>query len=156
MPTRTPTAVAAALAIALAAAEARATTSCSFTTAVGVSFGAYDVFDASPLDSAGSLTYMCTGVGASDTIVIDLSRGASSSFLPRQMLQGSTPLLYNLYLAAARTTIWGDGTGGTSHYGPITPTSGSAVTVTVYGRVFARQNVEAGSYSDTVTATILF
>ncbi len=148
--------LAAALTAGLVAADARATTSCSFSTVVGVSFGSYDVFGASPVDAAGSLSFSCQGVGASDTIVIDLGRGNASSFAPRHLLHGGDQLYYNLYLDAARATIWGDGTNGTSHYGPVTPASGVTVTVSVFGRIPAAQNVPIGSYGDTIVATILF
>ncbi|MEP7124646.1 MAG: spore coat U domain-containing protein [Byssovorax sp.] len=146
----------AALAVTLAVTGARATTSCSFTTVVGVAFGTYDVFSTSPLDSTGSVTVLCTGVGPSDTIVIDMSRGNASSFGPRQMLRGGTALDYNLFLDAARTTVWGDGTSGTSHYGPTMPPSGVGLTVPIYGRIPARQNAAAGAYSDTLVVTIVF
>ena len=149
------TAIGAALVLLFSAGGARATTSCSFGTMVGVAFGSYDVFGTLPLDSAGSIGFSCQGVGASDTIVIDLSRGNATSFLPRQMLHGADHLSYNLFLDASRNVVWGDGTGGTSHYGPVTPPS-STVTISVYGRVPALQNVPVGSYGDTVVATILF
>jgi spore coat protein U-like protein len=146
----------AALAIALAPAAARATTSCSFSSVVGVAFGTYDVFGLSPVDSVGSLTFTCYGVGSMDTIVIELSRGNASSFSPRQLVYSTYALSYNLFLDAARTAVWGDGTGGTSRYGPTNPPSGSPVTLSIYGRVPAGQNVGVGSYSDTIIATILF
>jgi spore coat protein U-like protein len=146
----------AALALTLAPAAARATTSCSFTSVVGVAFGSYDVFGTSPVDSAGSLTFVCYGVGATDTIVIELSRGSATSFSPRQLVFATSALSYNLYLDAARTSVWGDGTSGTSRYGPTSPVSGSPVTVSIFGRVPAGQNVSVGSYGDTIVATILF
>jgi spore coat protein U-like protein len=149
-------ALGAALTVALATTGACATSSCSFQTVVGVAFGSYDTFGGSPLDSAGSITFTCQNVGVADTIVIDLSRGNASGFFPRKMLRLGTAFLYNLYLDAARTVVWGDGTSGTSHYGPVNPPSGSPVTVSVYGRVPAGQNVAAGSYSDTIVATVLF
>jgi spore coat protein U-like protein len=148
--------LAAALATSLACPAARATTSCSFTSVVGVAFGSYDVFSLSPLDTAGSLTFVCSGVGPSDTVVIELSAGGAASFSPRSMASMGASLSYNLYLNAARTAIWGDGTGGTSRYGPVTPVSGVGVTVPVYGRVPAGQNVPIGAYADTITVTILF
>jgi spore coat protein U-like protein len=146
----------AALAVTLAAVGARATTSCSFTTVVGVSFGSYSVFSTSPLDSTGSFTFNCTGVGGADTIVIDLGRGNASSYSPRQMLRGGTALAYNLYTNPARSTVWGDGTAGTSHYGPTTPPNATDVTLSIYGRLPASQSVPAGAYSDTVVITVLF
>ena len=144
------------LALGLAAPAAQATASCSFGTVVGVSFGSYDVFGASPNDSAGSISFSCLGVGASDTIVVDLSIGGGSSYLPRSMTSGAGVLAYNLFIDAARMAIWGDGIGATGHYGPVTPVSGVTVTIPVYGRVPAQQNVPVGSYGDTIVVTILY
>jgi spore coat protein U-like protein len=140
----------------LLVSDALATSSCSFSSTVGVAFGSYNVFSSAALDSAGGFTYTCQNVGVSDTILIELSRGSASSFFPRQMLGTGGTLGYNLYLDAARMSVWGDTTGGTSAYGPTTPPSGSPVTVQVYGRVPALQNVAVGGYSDTIVVTILF
>jgi spore coat protein U-like protein len=133
---------------------AAAVGSCAFNSAVGVSFGAYNVFDPSPIDSTGSITYTCVSLLA--PITIDLSKGVGSGYSPRRMHKGGDNLSYNLYLDASRVTVWGNGTGGSSRYGPVTPPLGSPVTVTIYGRMPARQNVRAGSYTDTITATINF
>jgi spore coat protein U-like protein len=127
---------------------------CSFNSTVGVNFGAYNVFNTSPTDSTGNLTYTCVDVVT--TITIDLSRGSASSYVPRQMRKGAEPLAYNLYLEATHGVIWGDGNDGTSHHGPVVPPQNSPVTVTVYGRMPARQNVSAGAYTDTIIATINF
>jgi len=131
---------------------ARGAISCTIS-AVGVSFGTYNVFSASPLDSTGSVTYACSGIGVNQ-ITINLSRGGAPTFSPRRMLKSGDALNYNLYLDAARTTIWGDATSGTSQYGPIKP-SGTD-TLTIYGRIPAGQDVTAGGYADTVVATINF
>ena len=136
------------------AAPAAAMT-CSFTSVVGVAFGAYDVFSATPLDSTGSVTFLCTG-GSPGPITIDLGTGAGT-FGQRTLINGASSLGYNLYLSATRTgSVWGDGTSSTAHYGPTTPTLDSETTVTVYGRVPAQQNVAAGGYSDTVVVTITY
>jgi spore coat protein U-like protein len=138
---------------ALLAVPHEATGVCVFNSTVGVSFGAYNVFNTTPTDSTGSITYTCSSVF---TITIHLSRGSAPSYFPRQMRKGAESLPYNLYRDAARTSVWGDGTGGTSRYGPVFPPFDRPVTVTVYGRIPARQNVSAGSYTDTITATINF
>ncbi len=132
---------------------ARGAISCTIS-AVGVNFGTYNVFSASPLDSTGSVTYTCTGVRPPDRITIDLSRGGAPTFNPRQMFKSAVTLNYNLYLDAARTTLWGDATSGTSHYGPVAPTSNA--TITIYGRIPAGQDAGSGTYSATVVATINF
>ena len=129
-----------------------ATISCTIS-AVGVNFGAYDVFSASPDDSTGSVTYTCTSIKPNDRILIDLSHGNAPTFSPRQMKKSAEILTYNLYLDAARTQIWGDNTGGSSHVN-IKPDP--TATITIYGRIPAGNDVTAGSYTDTVIATINF
>jgi len=146
---------AASLSPALFAASASAA-SCSFVSTMGVSFGAYDVFDPLPLDATGSLTFNCTGLGPGETILIELSAGSSGSALSRSMYQTSQQLSYNIFLDAAHNSIWGNGTSGTSAYGPVTPPNGTNQTVTMFGRIPARQNVSVGLYADSIIATILF
>ncbi|TMA59142.1 MAG: spore coat protein U domain-containing protein [Deltaproteobacteria bacterium] len=145
-----------AVALTVAAAIGQATLaragSCSFDSVTGVSFGSYDVFNARATDSTGQVVYQCNG--GAHNVTIDLSKGNAGSYSPRYMLNGSEQLNYNLYLDAARTQIWGDTTGGTSHYGPIDPPNATPVTVTIYGRVPAGADVSAGAYSDTITVTI--
>jgi spore coat protein U-like protein len=127
---------------------------CSFNSVTGINFGAYDVFNSNHTDSTGTITYNC--ITLDTPITIDLSKGNASSYATRQMRQGANTLDYNLFLEATRTTIWGDGTGGSSRYGPIMPPLLTQVTVTVYARIPARQNARVGSYTDTITVTINF
>ena len=118
-----------------------------------VSYGSYNVFSATPLDSTGTVTYRC---GNEKNITITLNKGGAATFDPRQMLNGSEALNYNLYQDAARTTIWGDGTGGTQVYSDANPPNNQNVTVNIFGRIPAGQDVTAGSYTNTITATINF
>jgi spore coat protein U-like protein len=119
-----------------------------------VAFGNYNVFTTTADDSTGTITYRCNATAAN--ISISLSDGSSSTFSPRTLRKGSEILQYNLYRNAARTTIWGDGTGGTSVYTNANPPNNSNVSVTIYGRIPAQQDVSAGSYTDTVSAVINF
>lgn len=129
---------------------------CSITQSTGISFGSYDVFSSSPVDSTGSITYQCEDVTGADTIVINLSVGSASSYFPRKLLQGAYELSYNLYTSASRITVWGDGSSGTGRYGPVEPAEGVPTVVTIYGRLPALQNARVGSYDDTVVVTVLF
>lgn len=122
--------------------------------ATSVNFGSYNVFNGSPTDSTGTVTYRCNG--SAHNITIGLTQGAGASFNQRQMQKGSESLTYNLFVDASRTNIWGDGTGGTSVYSIANPPNNTNVNLTVYGRVTAGQDVSAGSFSDTVTAVINF
>jgi spore coat protein U-like protein len=136
----------------LVPATARAACTISVTS---VSFGSYDVYTSSPDDSTGTVTYRC---GASNNnITVTLSSGAAGTFSLRTMKQGvSDQLSYNLYTDATRTTIWGDGTAGTSFYSASNPPKNQDVVLTVYGRIPAQQDARIGAYTDTVVATIQF
>ena len=119
-----------------------------------VAFGSYNVFNTSALDSSGSITYSCDN--QAKNISISLGQGSSGTFSSRSMTKGGETLSYNLFMDAARTSIWGDGTSGTSVYIRSNPPNNSNVSLPIFGRVTAAQDVSAGSYSDTVLATINF
>jgi spore coat protein U-like protein len=119
-----------------------------------VAFGSYNVFTTTPADSTGTITYRCNSAAAN--ISIALSDGSSSTSSPRTMRKGTEVLNYNLYQNAARTNIWGDGTGGTLIYTQGNPPNNQNVSVTVHGRIPAQQDVSAGNYTDTVSAVINF
>jgi spore coat protein U-like protein len=136
----------------LYASEASAQ-SCTIS-ATSVNFGNYNVFNGTPLDSTGTITYRCNAQAANVTVA--LTRGASATYNPRLMFKGVEVLGYNLYRNAARTNIWGDGTSGTAIYSRANPPNNSNVNLTVYGRLPAGQDVSAGTFSDTVTAVINF
>ena len=125
--------------------------SCTIST-TAVNFGAYDVFNVTATDSTGTLTYNCSG--NAQNLVITLSKGASATFNPRTMTNGTDTMSYNLYRNAARSIIWGDGTGGTQTYRPANPQNNRDYVRTIYGRIPASQDVSAGAYTDTITAIV--
>jgi spore coat protein U-like protein len=125
--------------------------------AVGVNYGAYNPQSAANVDAAGSVSLACPTTVTSP--IVALSKGGSGTYSPRRMTNGTFNLNYNLYTAAARTVIWGDGTGGTV---TVTLSGGTISGGTrnfnrnIFGRVPGSQNVGAGSYSDTITLTVTF
>ena len=125
---------------------------CSINT-TGVNFGPYNVFDSAPVDSTGSVRYQCSGNTNSFTVAI--GRGSSPTFTPRTLRSGADAMNYNLYLDAARTNVWGDGTSGTTLF-TVSSSGGKAVTVPIFGRIPAGQDVAAGTYSDSIVVTIQF
>jgi spore coat protein U-like protein len=138
-------------AAALAPAAARAAPTCSFGVAGALAFGVYDPLAAAHADSSSTLSYRCPrGQG----VRISLDRGLTGSYAAREMRQGEERLLYNLYLDAQRSIVWGDGTDG-SRAGPGVITHGAMGTTTTYvfGRIPAGQDVVAGVYGDTVRVT---
>lgn len=127
-------------------------------TATGVSYGTYDTLAPSSDDASGSVRVRCTLlVALSGSFTIDLSAGSSGSYAGRTMRSGAQILPYNLYTNAARTQVWGNGTGGSAR---VTQSfSGLLVvdrSVPVYGRIPSRQNVRAGAYSDTIVVTVTY
>jgi spore coat protein U-like protein len=136
-------------------APAVASPRCGVVSTVSVGFGAYEAGHSKPVDSAGSVAFECEDVGTNDMIAIEISRSRSGSFQPRAMSGPSPNFEYNLYLDAARTVVWGDGSAGTSVY-RVRPVSGRTFSVPIYGRIPPRQNVRAGRYSDVVIVTLMF
>lgn len=135
-------------------APAQAVLNCTVS-AVGVAFGAYDVFSSSPLASAGSVTVRCTGAQPGlNPISVSLSSGNSGNFQPRRMFRGFETLDYNLYLDPGNTQIWGNGTGGTLRYTSVS--SNRPTTLTIFGRIPPGQDISAGTYSDTIVVTVDF
>lgn len=140
-----------ALLLALWPTAARAA-SCTLSS-TSLSFGAYDVFATAPTDSTATLTYRCSG---NADIAIGITRGRSTTYNPREMAKGTERLSYNLYLDPARTTVWGDTTGGTQVYFDTRVPNNRNVMATVYGRIPAGQDVSAGDYTDTVLVVVEF
>ncbi|MDG2526774.1 spore coat U domain-containing protein [Stenotrophomonas sp. HITSZ_GD] len=103
------------------------------------------------LDRTTTLGLTCTNQTAWN---IGLDNGANASSSTRRMRLGSTGsyVSYELYRDSARTQRWGTTIGTDTQAGTGT---GSAQTVTVYGRVPPQQPA-AGSYTDTVTVTITY
>lgn len=126
---------------------------CSVSTTPMV-FGAYNVFAASPVDSTATISYRCNG--GAENVLVTISQGQSPTFLPRQLGKGTERLAFNLFRDAARTSVWGDFTGGTSAHIDVNPPNNKDVDVTVFGRIPPGQDISAGSYTDTVTVVVYF
>lgn len=133
-------------------ASARVAEAACTISATSVAFGTYDVFTTAPRDSTGTVIYRC---GPRDRrITITISRGSSTTFTPRTLVNGTARLQYNLFRDAAFATVWGDGTGGTATYFIVNPPNNRDVVLTVYARVPAEQDVPAGAYADSVVVTL--
>lgn len=124
--------------------------------AAPMAFGAYDpiVTNASTaLTQSANLAVDCTN-GSAATITLgqgaNSGTGSTDAAPIRRMANGSNYLNYGLYSDNGDTTTWDNST-GVSYTG-----TGASDSVTVYGSIPGGQNVSAGSYTDTVVATITF
>lgn len=91
---------------------------------------------------------------------VNLSKGASAVYTARTLSAGGgNTLSYNLYTDATYGTIWGDGTAGTGQKTGTGTGFASATTLTVAGRLLAADNtgnVDVGTYTDTIVASIIY
>lgn len=124
--------------------------------AAPMSFGAYDPLGGGAVSGSANLTVTCTS-GTTASVRLDQGGNADSGSTDaaplRRMADGNGHFLsYGLFQESAHTTAWGNTAGtGEAHNG-----DGTAHTMTVFGLIAASQNVPAGSYSDSVQATINF
>ena len=141
---------------------ASVTAKCIVSSTAAVAFGPYDPVvthsaTGVDLDGTGSVGVKCTpGNGTS----ISLDSGANASSNQRRM-QGpagtsSAFLNYDLYSDSSRTTLWGNGSNGASSLAITAAANASERTFTVYGRVPKGQDVNVGSFADTVQVTVNF
>jgi spore coat protein U-like protein len=137
---------------------ATVTSNCTISTSP-VAFGNYNAVSASDVDATGTVTVQCTN-GTAATVKLGQGANADSGSTDaaplRRMRRAATSdyLSYSLFSDSGRSTTWGNTTGtGLAHAG-----DGTSTGLTVYGRIPGTQplNVQAGSYSDSVTATITF
>jgi spore coat protein U-like protein len=126
--------------------------SCKVSSLIAVGFGAYDVFSRVPNNNGvGSLTIRCNG--GQSPAVVTLSAGQSNSYAYRLMTSGPNSLKYNLYTSAARSIVWGDGTGGSS---TMTIAKNTSTTLGVFGQIAAGQDASVGTYTDSILESVEF
>src|SRR5687768_5259232 len=148
-----PTSVHAATATANLSVTATVINNCVISTAA-VAFGNYDPVGtnaAADLNGTGTVTISCT---KGSTATIGLGLGSNASGAVRRMTDGSGNFLtYELYQEVGHSTAWNTGAGLLS---PAAAPSKAARSFTVYGAVTSNQDITAGSYTDTVVATVNF
>ncbi len=130
-----------------------------------VAFGAYDPIvtnAATPLNASGGVTITCTR-GATSTVSLGLGNNATGSV--RKMKDATTNLMtYELYqppnttpgsaCTYASPTVWG--TAGVNLFTPAAAPDKNARSYNICGQVASGQDLPAGSYADTVLATVNF
>jgi len=129
-------------------------------TASDVDFGSFDPLSGAH-DALGEIEVDCTGVvDVAPTISARLSAGQWGPISARKMRSGAGDLLdYNLYTNAARTIVWGDGTGGSSTVtisGGLLAVQHWTVSRDIYARAAPALSTKPGAYSDTVLVRIVW
>ena len=134
--------------------QSQVAVNCSFRAASSLNFLGYDpngVNSTVPLDQTALLQISCTR-GATTTIGIDSGTHAGqTSFGTRALADGTKYLGYDIYQDSVRTILWSNAGAGIYNY--VSPSS-LPTNISIYGRIFASQNVPAGIYTDTLVITI--
>jgi spore coat protein U-like protein len=149
------------------AVSANVSANCTISTSA-VAFGAYDpvVVNASTaLNGSGSVSIACTK-GSAPSITLDLGQNAVATQRNMKITTvGLSDVLgYQLYqppnttpgtaCTFPGTTVWGTSVAQT--FTPTAPTTKASRTYNVCGTVSAGQDVNVGTYNDTVVATVNF
>lgn len=126
--------------------------SCVFSATTDLDFGSQPGAITSVRDNTSTITMACRNRTAWN---LGLDNGLNFGSGTRRMQWGATGnyVSYQLYRDSQRSAAWGETIGTNTATGSST---GSAQTLTVYGRVPAPQNVPAGDYKDTVKVTVTY
>lgn len=120
--------------------------------ATALNFGTYDPSTGTSLAGNSTVNVNCT---RTTPFTVALNAGATGSFANRLMVSGVNTLQYNLYTAAALTTVWGDGTSATATNAGTGAGVTTPVAFTVYGSIPNQPGAVPGAgYTDTVTVTV--
>ena len=119
-----------------------------------INFGGYSAFSTTAVTATSAFQFTCTPPA---TATMTLSKGTSASFNPRIMTRTTAPAItmnYNLYMDAANTIIWGDGTSGTQFLTFASTPGNKTYAGTIYATIPPGLNVGPGTYTDTVQVTL--
>ncbi len=133
-------------------ASATVPANCRAYTSTKLDFGNIAGLITGHVDQTSTIGMICTGRTAWN---VGLNNGLHASGNIRRMQSGvlANYVNYELYRDSARTNRWGNALNTDTVQGTGT---GTAQTLTVYGRVPAIQTPAAGAYGDTITVTITF
>lgn len=119
--------------------------------ATGLDFGSINPLSAVDATSVATITVSCTTL---TSYSIALSAGSGGSYAQRVMRSGADVLDYQIFSDVAYSTVWGDGSGGTSTVSA--SASGAGTTSNAYGRIPHQSSAIAGAYSDSIVVTVIY
>ena len=115
---------------------------CNIQSVTDLDFADYDVTSAAPDDDGvGDVTFACTRATNYDVYITGV----------RTITDGTDTLNYELYADAGRATVFPSGMPGVAS--PAAPDN-NPIVQSIWGRIPALQDVQAGTYAGAVTVTI--
>jgi len=131
-------------------ATATISNSCNVS-ATSVNFGSFANLN-SAVSGTGTVIVQCTN-GSPYNVGLNAGTGTDATVSARLMTKGSYTITYSLYQNSAHTTVWGSTIGTNTVSGTGT---GSNQSITVYGLVPVQTPPAAGTFTDTVVATVTY
>ena len=144
--------IAAAASAGSATANLGITSSIAATCTVSTSAVAFGAYSGAQVDATGTVTANCI-IGTAWTIGLGTGGGSGATTSNRKMTSGANTLGYALYSDPTHSVNWGNSVGTDTVAGTGT---GASQNQTVYGSIPTGSVPAAGSYADTVVATINF
>lgn len=124
---------------------------CIVVTTNTLDFGTTGVLS-SNIDQTTSFQVQCTN-STPYSVGLDAGTGVGASTLLRRMTGGSDTIGYQMFSDPSRSVNWGDNIGVDTVAGLGT---GSAQSLTIYGRVMPQATPEPDTYIDTVTIEVTY
>ena len=117
----------------------------------------YNPASGTALVRSSTVTVSCTLLSGLGGYSVAASAGAGT-YGNRVMSKSGSTLRYQLYLDAGLTTVWGDGTGGTSVVSgsSLVPVLGGSFSFTVWSESLPGLPVSPGTFTDSVTVTLQY
>ena len=115
-----------------------------------INFGTYS---GTKLTATSAFQFTCTPPAVA---TMTITRGGGASFIPRDMSTG-TPgqtMDYNVYMDAADSIVWGDGTSGTQFLTFTASPGTKTYAGSIFGMIPSGLSVAAGTYTDTLQVTL--
>jgi spore coat protein U-like protein len=124
-------------------------------TATDLAFGTIGVVK-TPVDRSSTITVTCTPL-VGFLIMMGNGQGSGATAASRRMTGPSGALLrYSLYTDESRTSVWEGSLSAVQNIASGTSdAAGTPMPFTVYGRVFT-QSVVPGSYTDTISVSVMY
>ena len=123
---------------------------CTINSAVTLNFSSQGVLGANT-DQTATLQIQCTNT-TNYNIGLDAGTGTGATVAVRKMMSGGNAVNYSLYSDSGHTTVWGNTVGTDT----VAAAASGASSFTIYGRIPAQATPTPGTYTDTVTVTIMY
>jgi spore coat protein U-like protein len=121
--------------------------------ATSLDFGSQSALT-SAVDTTNTISLTCSS-GTAYTVGLNNGNSGGTGPTARMMANAGTTdkVTYGIYLDAARSQVWGDGTMGSVASGT---GNGTAQNFTGYGRIPVQTSPSAFDYNDTVVVTVTY